>query len=223
MKQTVKILVILIVVSLFLVSKGYSGDKCDDFTSDVRSASIQYLGLGFPYWYNIGCMKTESNCKSSIVSFDGGIGLFQFTPSTGITAEIRRFIPIDPYNAESSIRAQAFYISRIKNAHFKETKMTIHKKYVCHPSLYGEKCGLRLADVYRFYNGGYWFFYESERGNFACTNDEIRKFCVRGGTWVGTGKNKRWLSFCDVNYSYPEKIFKYAKPYVRGKDSINFW
>ena len=111
----------------------------------------------------------------------------------------------------------------IRSKKFKQKTITVGKsKNKGYPSKYVEKCGENLADVYRFYNGGYWFFYESERGGTVCDNKEMRKYCVRGGTFTDKAKTK-WLSFCDVNYSYPEKVYKYSQKYKTGPDGIRFW
>ena len=89
----------------------------------------------------------------------------------------------------------------------------------CHPSKYVSKCGLNLADIYRFYNSGYWFFYESELGGFECNNDEMKKHCVRGGVMI----SGRYLNFCDVSYSYPHRVYESAQKYKIGNDNIRFW
>lgn len=200
----------------------YAKDRCQDYITDIRSYGIQYNGADFPWWYNLGCAMTESNCRGDLTSFDNGRGIFQFTDKVGPVAEIQKYIPVDVYNPSSSIRAQAYYIMIIRTKKFTQKEVRIYNKYKAHPSKFVEKCGLNLADVYRFYNGGYWFFIESEKGGFVCSNDEIKKFCTRGGTYTDKKKTK-WLSFCDVNYSYPDKVFKYAKPYKTGKDGQRFY
>ena len=219
-----RIIFVIFLIFLFTIPS-YATDRCHDYIPDVRQASIQYLGYQYPYWYNIGCMIAESQCRPNIISFDGGIGLFQFTPSTGVTAELSKYISINPHNAQSSIRGQAFYISRIKNNHFSEKIAHVGKnKNVAKPSEFVDNCGYNISDYYRFYNGGYWFFYESKRpGKYACENRQMFKYCVRGGVYVGKGKNRRWLSFCEVNYSYPEKVSKYAQPYRTSNDGERFW
>ena len=51
----------------------------------------------------------------------------------------------------------------------------------------------------------------------------MRKYCVRGGTYTDKAKTK-WLSFCDVNYSYPEKVHTQGKKYSNGlSDQERFW
>jgi hypothetical protein len=110
----------------------------------------------------------------------------------------------------------------IRTKKFKQTSAKVYNKYVTHPSKYVEKCGENLADVYRFYNSGYWFFYESERANFVCDNKTMSYYCVRGGTYTDKAKTK-WLSFCDVSYSYPDKVYKYAQPYKIGEDKMRFY
>lgn len=222
--KLILILILFLIMVLVLIKDlVYGKDRCQDYVPDVRQYATQYLGPGFPYWYNIGCAITETNCRADLVSFDGGIGLFQFTPSTGVTKEISRYFPIDPYNVQSSIRAQAFYIHLIRDKKLRQDKIMINK-HEAHPNAFTEYCGSNLADVYRWYNGGVWFVYEASRfpnAPFACVNREMFKYCVRGGVWVGSGSKRRWLSFCEVNYSYPEKIYKYAQPYSKGGGS--FW
>jgi len=199
-------------------------DRCQNYIPEIRSNSIRYLGLEYPYWYNLGCAMTETNCRQDLVSFDGGIGLFQLTPSTGITAVIKKEFPVNPYNAESNIRAQAFYMHLIKDKYMRQPSVKFKNKYQIEPLTFTNKCGIRLSDLYRHYNGGYWFVWESKLADktYACDEKDMRSHCVRGGTWVGT-KNRRWLSFCDVNYSYAEKVYKYGQRYKIGKDNIRYW
>jgi hypothetical protein len=214
---------LFVLLLLLITVSAYPKDRCQDYVPDVREASIQYLGLQYPYWYNIGIMIAESNCRPDIVSFDGGIGLYQFTPSTGVTAELERYIDINPSNPKSSIRAQAFYMSRIREVHFAKAKVSVGKgKNPAKPATFVSRCGSNIADTVRFYNGGYWFFWESELGGWDCVNREMFKHCVRGGTYTDKKKTK-WLSFCEVNYSYPEKVYKYAQPYRRGEDGMRYW
>lgn len=214
--------IIFIVLFIFVAFPLFAKDRCEDYIPDVRKSAIQYLGMDYPYYYNIGCMITETNCRS-IQSFDGGIGIFQFTPSTGVGAEISKYMAFDPYNDLSSIRAQALYMSLIMKK-FKSEKVSF-KKHIIYPAHYQTICGNNLADYYRFYNGGFWATYESCINNdCVCDNNEMKKKCVRGGTWVGTGNNKRWLSFCEVNYSYPEKVYKYSQKYNNGMlTNYRFW
>lgn len=217
------VLVVFIIVAVFL-RLSEARDRCQDYLPDIRAYGVQYNGLDFPWWYNVGCAMTETNCRGDIISFDGGIGLFQFTPSTGVTAQVRKYIPLDPYNTKSSIRGQSYYMMMIRTKTFKTKQIAVGRsKGKGYPAKFVEKCGLNLADVYRFYNGGYWFFYEAERGGRVCDNVEMRKYCVRGGVWTGTGKNRKYLDFCDVNYSYPDKVYKFSQKYKIGADGHKFY
>jgi hypothetical protein len=186
-------------------------DRCAKYMKDVRKAGFFYLGLTFPWYYNMGCMKQESNCRADIVSFDGGIGLYQFTPSTGIVDEIKKDlgIPFDPFRPDHSAKAQAYYISKlIKSA---KTPALTFRTVKIYPKKYTDTCGLKLADIYQRYNGGNWLYYEIHKSGYSCDKEEIRNFCGRSGAWVGNPK--RWLSFCDVNYKYPGQIYTYGSVY----------
>jgi hypothetical protein len=225
-KKTFAFIVLIITLLFIFVADSHPRDRCQEYVQDVRKASIKHLGLGFPYWYNIGCMKAESSCRGDITSFDGGIGPYQFTPSTGVVSDLARYgIIVDPYSIESSINGQAAYINVIMTKKFKIENSKVNKHPI-KPASYVRSCGMNLSDVYKYYNAGFWFFYDASRKqgtSFVCENRESFKYCTRGGTWVGSGKNKRWLSFCEVNYSYPEKIYDFSKPYKIGEDGNRFW
>jgi|GEM_PF-718997 len=222
--QILAIIGIFLAILLLSLVSARAADRCQNYIVEVRSNSIRYLGLEYPWWYNLGCAMVESNCRQDVVSFDGGIGLFQLTPSTGIVAVIQKEFPVNPYNAESNIRAQAFYIHLIKDKYMKRSSVKFKNKYQIEPLTFTNKCGTRLSDLYRYYNGGYWFVYESKLADktYTCDEKDMRSHCVRGGTWVGT-KNPKWLSFCDVNYSYATKVYKNGQKYKNGKDGISFW
>jgi len=221
MRRLIVIISILLLISVPALAK----DRCQDFLPDVRSNMIRYNGLDYPWWYSMGCMIQESNCRPDIISFDGGIGLFQLTPSTGIVADIQKDIPVDPYNPTSNIRAHSFYINKVRTKYLKRGKFKFKSKYEISPLEFTTKCGSNLSDVYRYYNGGYWFVYESKRADptYTCEQNIMKDHCVRGGVWVGSGSKKRWLSFCEVNYSYADQVYKYSQKYRAGKDNINFY
>lgn len=217
-------IIAIALIIFILASTARAIDRCQEYIPEMRSNAIRYLGLQYPWWYNVGVAITESNCRQDIISFDGGIGLYQLTPSTGIVAVIKKEFPVNPSNAESNIRAQAYYTYLIKEKYMKVKSTKFKSKYQIEPLTFTTKCGTRLSDIYRHYNGGYWFIWESKLADptYACEQKEMEAHCVRSGTWVGT-KNPRWLSFCQVNYSYADKIYKTSQKYKVGKDGVNYW
>jgi hypothetical protein len=214
------LLILLLLILILLPLSVMAKDRCQDYLTDFRKYAIQYNGLDFPWWYNVGCAMAESNCRGDITSFDKGHGILQFTDQKLID-EIRKVMPFDPYNVKSSIRAHAYYMMIIRTRYFNYNRVVVGKRYG-YPKKFVEKCGLNLSDVYKFYNGGYWFFVESELGGTVCNNDEMKKHCIRGGTYTDKAKTK-WLSFCDVNYSYPQKIYNYAQKYKVNEDGQRYW
>ncbi|MFA5395337.1 MAG: hypothetical protein WC346_04885 [Methanogenium sp.] len=199
-------------------------DKCSEFLPEIRSSAIKYLGLDFPWHYNVGCAITESSCISNLISFDKGVGIFQLTSSTGIVKDVEKYagIIVDPYNIESNIRAHAIYMKMIIEKYFTGGNSTVgNSKYPFNPKKHVEACGLLLSDVYKRYNAGVWFFAEAAiGGKISCSNNEMAKKCVRGGTCVG----KQYLNFCQVNYSYPIKVYNYAQPYKNLSDgNWKYW
>jgi len=214
----------IFVLMIILVITARAADRCQDYLPDMRSQSMRYLGPNFPWWYTVGVALTESNCRQDTISFDNGIGLFQLTPSTGIVTVIQKEFSVNPYNAESNIRAHAFYIFLIKDKYMKQKSLKFKSKYQIEPLTFTNKCGTRLSDIYRNYNGGYWFIWESKLADptYACSEADMKNHCVRGGVFVGT-KNPRWLSFCEVNYSYSMKVYKASQKYKRGQDGIKYY
>lgn len=177
--------------------------RCFNYIQDVRRSTFYYLGLDYPWHYQMGCMKIESGCRASIVSSDGGIGVYQLTPSTGIVAVIKRDlgVPIDPYKPEDSIKAQAYFISKLINKFSKATVLTVGaKKHKIYPAAYTQMCGLRLADIYQFYNGGFWMYYEADLAD-SCDRKKMEENCVRTPT------------NCKINYLYPKRVYNYGNQF----------
>lgn len=222
-KNEVKLFFIIVLICLLgiFLSRAYGLDRCQEYITDVRIQHHKYLGPNYPYWYGLGKLRQESNCRADAVSFDGGLGIGQFTPSTGVGKEIEKEIPnINYLNPEQSIRASAYYTSRIIKVHFRRNEFKFRGKSPINPRKYTEKCGLRLSDVYQYYNGGFWAIYEASKTN-TCDRIEMRKNCTRGGVWV----SGRYLNFCDINYSYPLQVYKFSQKYNPGGYSGDwgFW
>ena len=216
MKRFLLLIIVSLLAGTCLVE---ASDRCASFKLEVRRAANRYLGIDYPWWYNMGVAKAESGCREGLVSFDGGIGPYQFTPSTGVGKIIEQEFPeIDFNNSGSSIKAQAYYMSIIINRYFYRDEFKFKGVHVINPKKYTQRCGLRLADIYQYYNGGYWLIYEASKAN-TCDRIEMRANCTRGGAWVG----KRYLNFCDVNYQYPQKVFDYADTYRTSSDQKRYW
>lgn len=212
-----KIIFFLVLILLFLITYVFAVDRCVQYKQEARKQMMYYWGSDFPYWYALGIAKTESFCRADIKSFDGGEGLFQFTRSTGINSEIEKeLIPnFNPNNAKQSIQAFAYYTTKIKKRMHIE-RMSFRKKgQFIYPKKYIDKCGFKLGDMFQIYNGGVWLIREFEEGkSLFCERQEIKMFCLRGGT---TYKGK-YISFCDVNYSYPDRVYNNSLPYKEWND-----
>jgi len=213
--------ILFVIFIVLLTGSAWGVDRCVEFVQPVRSQSVKQFGYQFPYWYHLGVMVNESACRPDIISFDGGIGLYQFTSRTGVLKDIESGLheKVNPSNPDSSIRAYVYYIAQIIRR-LTDTEKLNFKGVVIYPKKYEEACGLRLADVFQVYNGGLWLIKEYQAlGD--CNRDKIKSGCKRGGVYVG----KRWLSFCETNYSYPTKVYRYSQKYRQGKTdgAYNYW
>lgn len=190
----------LIIAFLLLPISGYSLDKCNTYINDVKRASMKYFGPTFPYWYSLGQLRQESNCKSSVTAFDGGMGIAQFMPKTSKYIQSLMGETLDPYNPQQAIRMQAYYMARI------------HKKENWTPKLFLD---------FQIYNGGAGNLKnEYNRAGKVAEWGKMRAVCRRRVIILKSGKP---LDFCSVNYDYSIKVEKYAKPYKKFPDSIVYW
>lgn len=210
-----KILFFVILLILIMTVNTFAIDRCQQYIQEARKQMTYYWGSDFPYWYAIGIAKTESFCRADIESFDGGEGLFQFTKSTGINSEIEKELisNFNPHNAKQSIQAFAYFTTKLKKR-MQIERMKFKKTYIS-PKKFVDKCGFRIGDMFQIYNGGVWLVREFEVGNsIFCERGDIKMFCLRGGVVV----KGKYINFCDVNYSYPDRVLNNSIPYKMWED-----
>jgi len=191
---------IIFILILITPSTSYSIDRCREYIIEVRNQHIRYFGPSFPWWYGLGQLKQESCCRSSVTAFDAGMGIAQFMPSTHKYVEKLMGVKLDPYNPANAIRMQAFYMSTIhKQNKFKDKKLWL---------------------TYQAYNGGWKLLYvESARAQSEKWLP-MRESCQRKTIKLKSGS---LLNFCDVNYDYSKKVFKYGNLYRVTKDGQEYW
>lgn len=200
-KDNIEAVIALVFFMLTMLVLGilqvHGADRCQDYITDVRIQHIRYLGSDYPYWYGVGQLKQESGCRPDIESFDGGKGLSQFIPATEREVE-KELGPLDMYNPEHAIRAQAYYMSKLN----KQNKLG----------------GLWLD--YQAYNGG-WTNLKREIHRAGVVDWYIMRECCKRK--VIALKNGKTLNLCDVNYDYSKRIYAYAQPYRISYDRRAYW
>jgi hypothetical protein len=175
-------------------------DRCKDHIIDVRNHHILYFGPDYPWWYGVGQLKQESCCRTTVTAFDSGMGIAQFMPATHKYVEGLLGMKLDPYNPHQAIRMQAFYMS------------VVHKQ--------NKFIGKPLCYTYQAYNGGWKLLYvESERAGSEKWVD-MKEACQRRKIKLKSGSI---LDFCEVNYDYSIRVWKYGNLYKIGKDGKAFW
>ncbi|HRR49496.1 MAG TPA: lytic transglycosylase domain-containing protein, partial [Bacteroidales bacterium] len=175
--------------------------RCDDFIPDVRAQHIRYFGPRASWWYGIGQLRQESNCRAKATAWDQGMGIAQFMPATA--KEINRLMKtnLDPYNPEHAIRMQAYYMSSLHRQNWDEQK--------------------RLWLTYQAYNGGYGNLKSEYRRAGKVDWLAMKENCKRRKVTLKSGQV---LDFCEVNYDYSVKVHKYGKVYrSQNIDQIKFW
>jgi len=202
-----KIICFIILLIIFIVSPpAYSLDRCLDYKTDVRIQHQKYFGPAFPYWYGLGQLKQESCCRATATAFDAGMGIAQFMPKTSQYVQSLMGKSLNPYNPDQAIEMQAFYMARIHN---KENFIKGDDK--------------RLWLSYQIYNGGVGTL----KKEYLKTKDVIPNWinmkseCTRKTIKLKCGS---YLNFCDVNYDYSIKVYRYGNIYsIKNNTIFKYW
>lgn len=193
---------IALVILLYAVV-GLASDRCDSLVSPVKRVSHRYLGQGFPWWYNLGVAKKETNCKwVSSLDGHGSVGYFQLTPKF-LDRMIRPLFPDydKPYSSQH-FEAFAYYIGVLLKS------SPVKKLWV----------------VYQRYNGGDWVLRECERAG-CWVWEECYRQCRRGSVcvWRTASGCKQWRSACEINYEYSLWVWKFGRRWKEGEDGVVYW
>jgi hypothetical protein len=178
-------------------------DNCYKIEAPVKEASERLLTDKFPYWYNLGLAKKETNCRW-LQSLDGhgSIGYFQITPKF-LDPILRPLYPdYDKPYSKDHFYAFTYYVK----------------------SLHSTNPSGKLFLTYQRYNGGDWVIKECKRvGVYEWS--KCKQSCRRGNVcvWRKNGVCMQYRSACDINYSYSLSIFNYGQRYKKGIDLLPFW
>jgi hypothetical protein len=134
-----------------------------------------------------------------VTAFDQGMGACQFMPATSKWIQSLMGEKLDPYNRSDACRMQAFYMYRI------------HKK---------ENWTKNLWIDYQIYNGGRSTLYKEYKRAGKTDWKSMRNTCNRK---IITLKSGSKLDFCEVNYDYSKKVYKYGQTYRIIPDGMTFW
>lgn len=191
----------MISLTLLLPIQSLALDRCTEYIPDVRANHILYFGYDYPWWYGVGQLRQESACRANVTAFDAGMGVAQFMPATAKEIKKQMGIPdLNPYNPEHATRMQAFYMSKLHKQNWGE----------CKP----------LWLTYQAYNGGFGNLKSEYKRAGEVDWEKMKEQCRRKTITLKSG-NK--LDFCEVNYDYSVKIYKYGKMYKQGSDQRKFW
>jgi hypothetical protein len=172
--------------------------ECGKLISKVKQASEFVLGLEYPYWYNLGQIEAETNCRW-LTSLDGwgSVGYAQLT---------ERFLPW---------LSEKFPNWKVKGHmdHFMAQAYLIKQ-------LIGQINCKRLWCVYQCYNRSCWKVNREavqagcvwEKAFELCNERYAENVCV----WKLDGKCSQWRTNCDINYNYGYKTWKNGIKYKNG-------
>lgn len=168
-------------------------ERCSAYKQGVKVSHYVYFGTDYPYWYSVGQLQQESNCRD-VISRDGvgSQGVGQITYRVWKDALQRQGIS-EIKTTKNHLRAQA-YINR---------------------SAYNEAKYKKLWVAYQVYNGGGLVNKEIARAG-KVDWAEAYKNCRRKTVYFTGGYSE---NACDINYQYSKHLYKYGELYRTGTDS----
>jgi hypothetical protein len=194
---------IAVLVVLLWIEVGFASDRCDSLVAPIKKVSQYYLGYEFPWWYNVGVAKKETNCRwvSSLDGY-GSVGYFQLTPKF-LDRLLRPLFPdYDKSYSSQHFEAFAYYVGMLLKS------SPVRKLWV----------------VYQRYNGGDWVLRECQR--VGCwVWEECYRECRRGSVcvWRTVDGCKQWRSACEINYEYSLRVWQYGRRWKEGEDRVEYW
>lgn len=194
----------LLFISLFLFATLSADSRCKSYVQDVRKAHYAVFGLDYPYWYGVGQLEQESNCRN-VISRDGvgSEGVSQITYRIW-KDYLKRYNINDIKSIRNQIKAQAYIMKDCKKQAFSS----------------------HLWVAYQVYNGGALVNKEITRARKAycireVPHDKAREFCKRKTITFDNGYK---INACDINYEYSEKVYEYGNKYkIFDSQSYVYW
>lgn len=181
-------------------------DDCQKYSKYIEKYTRLYISQDFPYWYAIGQVKTESNCRN-VLSKDGhgSIGIAQITPKFWD----RELLPLFPdwKNTTSAnyFQAYAYILNKsIQSAYCKElwNGFQVYNRNV-----------KKVNREARLSNCSYSLAYQ------ICLTQFSENICV----WKKDGVCLQYRTSCDINYTYSRKVYLNGLQYKRGSDLWKFF
>jgi hypothetical protein len=179
---------------------------CKRLIPKVKQSSEYYLGISYPYWYNLGQIETETNCmwKTSLDGC-GSIGYAQLTLK--FLPWLREFPNWNIKDHIDHFYAQAYLIKQLLN-------QTYCKK---------------LWNVYQCYNRN-CFKVNREAKEAICIWEKAfglceQKYAENICVWKRDGQCLQWRTNCDINYQYGYKVWKNGIKYREGmiEKTYQYW
>ena len=193
----------LLYILLFLCVTA-SADRCNSYVQEARRAHYKVFGLDYPYWYAVGQLRQESNCRD-VISRDG-VG------SQGVAQITYRwwqgFLSKKGINNISSIKNQLLAQAYI----MQDAKIQAYSSH--------------LWVAYQVYNGGSLVNKEITRARKDLNIREIPHDIAKeyGKRKPITFNNAQKINACDINYEYSEKVYEYGQKYKLFSDGdYKFW
>jgi hypothetical protein len=180
--------------------------NCRNLIPKVKQATEYYLGISYPWYYNLGQIEAETNCmwKTSLDGL-GSIGYAQLTPK--YLPWLREFPNWNMKDHIDHFYAQAYLIKQLLNQAYCK----------------------QLWNVYQCYNRSCFKVNREAKEAFCIWENAYticnQKYCQMICVWKAQNKCLQWRTNCDINYNYGFKVWKYGIKYREGiiENVYKYW
>lgn len=185
-----------IILLIFLLStQSLAVTRCIKYKNIVRRYTWYYFSLDYPWWFNIGQMIAETNCRD-MISRDGinSVGIVQITWRWWKKELIREGI-YSLKTVDQQIHAQTYILHK----YYERTSKQCPQLYL----------------MYQCYNRSCWKVLRENKhcswlnGFYNCRKFYLERICV----WKKHGRCIQYRTNCDINYHYSKHIYRYGLPY----------
>lgn len=191
----------IVILLLFLFVNIVQAQECEKLLSKVKSASEFVLGINYPYWYNLGQIRAETNCqwKTSLDGL-GSIGYAQITLMYWDKYFKFKYPEWKIKNSIDHFYAQAEILKELKEISYCNKLWIVYQGYNRNIRTVNEEARIGKCE---------W-----EKAMKVCNEKNLKMICV----WRDGERCLQYRSNCDINYSYGLKVYKHGSRYKKFSD-----
>ncbi len=213
--QLLFLLLFILSLNIQILYAKYQFDDCLKYKPYILNIFIKAYGLDYPWWFNLGQLKLESNCKWYMFSYDG-LG------SIGPAQIVERFH--DAKFKQKGLTNWKVVPSEYFYAYFILMQESLD---ATHPLCYtGPTIQKKMWAWFQIYNTGPKGVVNTAITKAGiCNHDIAKQYCRGKNICVYKTANgcKQYRNSCDINFDYSVLVYKYGQKYKPQGSILSTW